>query len=247
LRPFEVAADRVARPFADTISWFRGLVDAKNENEKLRAQNESLRRQLILDEGAIHENVELRKALNYIGPPSIADYDRIDTSVVVNPQSALEDSIVIGAGSSDGVRAGSVVVEPLGGPDGSGALVGIVDRVFAGESRVTLLTDSESAVTATDVTNPRVIGAVRRGGGSTDVLILDRVPKTPVVRINDTIVTAGSLGAGPLKSKFPRGIPIGTVSSRSANDTTLFQNIQLKPFVDFSSIQTVVVLVPKSR
>ena len=35
--------------------------------------------------------------------------------------------------------------------------------------------------------------------------------------------------------------------SRSSNDTTLFQNIQLKPLVDFSSIQTVVVLVPKSR
>jgi len=145
------------------------------------------------------------------------------------------------------VQVGSVVVEPLGGPDGSGALIGTVDRAFAHESRVTLLTDSESAVTATDVTNPSVIGAVRRGGGSSDVLILDRVSKTPVVRIGDTIVTAGSLGAGPLKSKFPRGIAIGSVSSKSSSDTTLFQNIQLKPLVDFSSIQTVVVLVPKSR
>ena len=52
-------------------------------------------------------------------------------------------------------------------------------------------------------------------------------------------------GAGPLKSKFPRGIPIGTVSSESSTDASLFQNIQLKPLVDFSSIQTVVVLVPK--
>ena len=82
LRPFEVAADRIARPFADTIGWFRGLVDAKHENEKLRAQNEALRRALILDEGAIHQNVELKKALNYKGPPSVADFDRIDTSVV---------------------------------------------------------------------------------------------------------------------------------------------------------------------
>ena len=131
------------------------------------------------------------------------------------------------------------------GPDGTGALVGTVTRVTSHASRVTLLTDSESAVTATDVTNPQVIGAVRRGGGSSDVLILDRVPKRPYVRIGDTIVTAGSLGAGPLKSKFPRGIPIGTVSSRSSTDANLFQNIQLKPLVDFSSIQSVVVLVPK--
>jgi rod shape-determining protein MreC len=246
LRPFEVAADRIARPFADTIGWFRGLVDAKNENEKLRAQNEALRRQLILDEGAIQENVQLRKALNFVGPPSVADFDKVHTSVLANSQSPIDESVVIGAGASSGITVGSVLVEPLGGPDGSGALVGTVDRAFAHESRVTLLTDSESAVTATDVTNPSVIGAVRRGGGSSDVLILDRVSKTPVVRIGDTIVTAGSLGAGPLKSKFPRGIPIATVSSKSSSDTTLFQNIQLKPLVDFSSIQTVVVLVPKS-
>jgi rod shape-determining protein MreC len=245
LRPFEVAADRVARPFADTISWFRGLVDAKNDNKKLRAENEALRRQLILDEGALQENVELRKALNYIGPPSVADFNRIDTSVVANPQSALDESIVIGAGSSDGVQLNSVVVEPLGGPDGPGARVGTGNRVTSHASRVTLLTDSESAVTATDLTSPQVIGAVRRGGGSSDVLILDRVPKRPVVRVGDTIITAGSLGTGPLKSKFPRGIPIGTVSSESSADTSLFQSIQLKPFVDFSSIQSVVVLVPK--
>jgi rod shape-determining protein MreC len=245
LRPFEVAADRIARPFADTIGWFRGLVDAKNENEKLRAQNEALRRQLILDEGALHENVELRKALNYVGPPSTADFEKVHTFVLANSQGALDESVVIGAGKSDGVQRGSVVVEPLGGPDGSGALIGTVDRVMSHASRVTLLTDSESAVTATDVTNPAVVGAVRRGGGSTDVLVLDRVPKRPHVRVNDTIVTAGSLGAGPLKSKFPRGIPIGIVSSQSSSDSNLFQNIQLKPLVDFSSIQSVVVLVPK--
>jgi rod shape-determining protein MreC len=246
LRPFEVAADRVARPFADTIGWFRGLVDAKNENKKLRAQNEALRRELILNEGALQENVQLRKSLNYKGPPSIADFEKVHTSVVANSQGALDESVVIGAGKADGVQVGSVVVEPLGGPDGSGALVGTVDRATTHESRVTLLTDSESAVTATDVTNPSVIGAVRRGGGSSDVLILDRVQKRPVVRVGDTIVTAGSLGAGPLTSKFPRGIPIGTVWSKSSNDTTLFQNIQLKPLVDFSSIQSVVVLVPKA-
>ena len=33
LRPFEVAADRIARPFADTVGWVRGRVDATHENE----------------------------------------------------------------------------------------------------------------------------------------------------------------------------------------------------------------------
>jgi rod shape-determining protein MreC len=247
LRPFEVAADRVTRPFADTIGWFRGLVDAKSENKKLRAQVAELQSRLILDEGAIQENVQLRKALDYHGPPSVADYRRVTALVLANPQNAIDQSVTISAGTSQGVVPGSVVVEPTGGSDGSGALVGTVDRATSDVASVTLLTDTESAVTATDLTNTGVIGAVRRGGGSSDVLILDRVPKQAVVRVGDTIMTAGTLGEGPLKSKFPRGIPIGAVAFQSLSDASLFQNIQVRPFVDFSSIRTVVVLVPPER
>jgi rod shape-determining protein MreC len=245
LRPFEIAADRVTRPFRDTVGWFRGLVDARSENRKLRAEVDQLRQQVILDESAVQQNVELQKALDYHGPPSVASFRRVNTFVLANPQGPIDQTVTIGAGSSQGVVAGSVVVEPTGGPDGIGALVGTVDRVASNVSRVMLLTDPESAVTATDLTNPKVIGAVRRGGGGGDVLILDRVPKEPYVRVNDTIITAGTLGQGPLKSKYPRGIPIGTVSSQSNLDTSLFQNIQVRPLVDLSSIRSVVVLVPK--
>ncbi|HEY6963309.1 MAG TPA: rod shape-determining protein MreC [Gaiellaceae bacterium] len=245
LKPFEVAADRVTRPFRDTVGWFRGLVNAKNENKKLRAENERLRRQVILDESAVQQNVELQKQLNFHGPPSVADFGKIHAAVLVNPQGVIGDSVTIGAGSSDGVTQGSVVVEPTGGPDGVGALVGTVDKVTSHASRVMLLTDSESGVTATDLTDPKVVGTIRRGGGGGNVLVLDRVPKEPTVRVGDTIITAGTLGEGPLKSKFPRGIAIGSVSSQSNTDVDLFQNIQVKPLVDFSAIQSVIVLVPK--
>jgi rod shape-determining protein MreC len=247
LRPFEIAADRVARPFADTVGWFRGLVNAKGENRKLRAQVAELQSQLILDEGAIQENVQLRKALDYHGPPSVAEFTPVNAAVLANPQNAIDQSVTISAGTSQGIVVGSVVVEPTGGSDGVGALVGTVDRAFSNVARVTLLTDAESAVTATDLTNTGVVGAIRRGSGSSDVLILDRVPKQAVVRRDDTIITAGTLGEGPLRSKFPRGIPIGTVSSQSLSDASLFQNIQVKPLVDFSSLRSVVVLVPPKQ
>ena len=246
LRPFEIAADRVTRPFRDTVGWFRGLVDAKSENKKLRAQVEELRRQVILDESAVQQNVDLQNALDYKGPPSIADYRKVNAAVLVNPQSAIDQSVTISAGSGQGVTVGSVVVEPAGGPAAGGALVGTVDKVAHNVARVMLLTDNQSAVTATDLTNPRVVGVVRRGSGSSDVLILDRVPKKPYVRVGDTIITAGTLGSGPLRSKYPHGIPIGTVTSESDNEANLFKSIQVRPLVDFSSIRSVIVLVPKA-
>ena len=238
LRPFEVAADRVTRPFRDAVNWSRGLVDAKAENKKLRAKNAALTQQLILDEGAVQENVQLKAALNYHGPPSIANFDQVHAAVVVNPLNAIDQSVEIGAGSHDGVHVGNVVVASSGG------LVGTVARVFGTESRVTLLTDDQSAVTASDLTHPSAVGVIKRGGGGSDVLILDRVAKNEAVNDGDTIITAGTLGPGALPSLFPRGIPIGSVTSQSNNDVNAFKNIQVSPLVDFTSLQSVIVLVP---
>ena len=47
LRPFEVAANRVASPFRDAYGWFSGLVHAKSENADLRAKLDRLRAQVI--------------------------------------------------------------------------------------------------------------------------------------------------------------------------------------------------------
>ena len=246
LKPFEVAADRVTRPFRDTVGWFHGLVNARNENKKLSAENKELRHQLILSQSAIYENVQLRKDLGYHGPPSTRDFAKVFASVQANPQGPLDQTVEITAGSSDGVTKGSVVVEPTGGANDSGALIGIVDKVATHVSRVVLLTAPDSAVTATDVTDPSVVGVVRRGGGSSDTLILDQVPKQPGVNVGDTIITAGSFGNTEFPSKFPRGVPIGKVTSQSNSDVSPFQNIQVTPLVDLSSIQSVVVLVPKA-
>jgi len=38
LRPFEVAAQRVARPFRDAYGYFDGLAHARSENKKLRRE-----------------------------------------------------------------------------------------------------------------------------------------------------------------------------------------------------------------
>jgi rod shape-determining protein MreC len=240
LRPFEVAADRVSRPFGDAVGWAHGLVDAKSENERLRAEVEKLRLQVIQDESAVQQNVNLKSQLHYRGPPSVANFDRVHTVVLTNPQDAIDQTVTIGAGAADGLAQGNVVVSPTGG------LVGTVDRVFAHVAHVTLLTDNESAVTAIDLTYPTAVGIVEPGGGGSDVLMLDLVSKTKYVAVGDTIITAGSIGKGKLPSMFPRGIPIGTVTSQRNNDVNPFKNIQVQPVVDFSSLQSVIVLVPKT-
>ena len=42
LKPFQIAAERVARPFRDVYGYFSGLASAKSENAKLRERRAAL-------------------------------------------------------------------------------------------------------------------------------------------------------------------------------------------------------------
>jgi cell shape-determining protein MreC len=83
---------------------------------------------------------------------------------------------------------------------------------------------------------------LRRGQG--DTLIIQRVPKALEVHKGDVIVTAGTRSAR-YPSIFPRGIRIGAVSSVNVVDTAIDMNIQVSPYVDFASLDSVAALVSR--
>ena len=64
--------------------------------------------------------------------------------------------------------------------------------------------------------------------------------------MGDEIVTAGWRASG-LASLYPKGIPIGEVTSVGQTDTDLFQQVQVDPYVDFGLLDAVLVLVPFQR
>ena len=65
LRPFEVGAERIARPFRDVYGYFHGLAVARSQNARLRADLEHYRQLYIQNATAAHDNVQLKKLLNY--------------------------------------------------------------------------------------------------------------------------------------------------------------------------------------
>jgi cell shape-determining protein MreC len=100
-------------------------------------------------------------------------------------------------------------------------------------------------VTARDAAT-NTLGVLEIGEGPDRPFELNRVSKERVVREGDTIVTAGRR-FGRLGSMFPRNIPIGSVKHVGQTDIENFQQIQVDPFADFSSLDTLVVLVPKEQ
>jgi len=239
LRPFEIAANRIARPFRDAADWTHGVFNAKSQNEKLRAENARLRQLNAKLQGAFDENAFLHKELRYVqGPRFPKDYDEVAARVLSSP-SADDQSVTISVGRNQGIELDDVVLTHQG-------LVGTVSKVLGTESRVTLITDPTSAVRAVDAQSLAAVGILEQGTGPT-TLVLDNVGKDkPQVGAGDMIMTAGS-APGPLRSLFPRNIPIGSVSSVSQTDTDIYQDIQVQPYVDLSSLQSVLILIPKKR
>jgi rod shape-determining protein MreC len=240
LRPFQVAAERVARPFQDAYGWAAGFAHAKSENEQLRAQLQLLEAQASQNATAARENVDLRQALRYQGSQAFPrGYDSQGAAVISSGLSEFQQELVISAGRNDGIRVNDPVT------DAAGHLVGAVSKTTKVSSRVTLLTDSSFAVSGYDV-GSGTYGLVRHGEGSGESLIYDLVPKDKVVRRGDLIITAGRR-SGELRSLYPRGIAVGTVTSVNQSDIDIHQTIQIAPLADFSSLSSAWVLIPKDR
>ena len=238
LRPFEVGAERVARPFRDAYGWFAGLFHAKSQNADLRRQVNKLSSQVIRSQNAVQENAELKKLLHYVGARSFpGDYDYVATAIIGRPPTEFQQQVTIDVGRVNGIRQDDPVVNADG-------LVGVVTKVAHDQSQVTLLTDPSVNVAAMDLTT-KATGVLGHGQGR-ETLILDRVSKSQTINPGDWIVTQG-YKLGPLTSIYPKGIPVGVVGGASQNDIDLYWQIQLRPRVDFGDLQSVLVLVPKNR
>ena len=239
LRPFAVGFERVAQPFRDAYGWVDSLFGARSDAERLRAEVQELRQRAIQSEFALQENDYLRRLLRYLdGPRFPSEFESVAAEVIGRPPGAFAQAIVIAAGSRNGVRVNDPVVTADG-------LVGLVTRVTPGTARIQLLTDQEAAVSAVDLRSSAP-GVVLHARGTRETLVFDRVRKQEVIRVGDEIVTAG-WRAGSLSSLYPKGIPIGEVTSVGQTDTDLYQQVQIDPYVDFGSLDAVLVLVPAER
>jgi rod shape-determining protein MreC len=233
LRPFQIAATRVAQPFRDAYNYFDGLANARSENARLKSENAALRSAAIIASARAAKYPAVLKLLHFEqGRVFPNGYRAVNAAVSSFPGGPFTHTLTIEAGSSAGIRINSPVMSGVG-------LVGIVTNVFPDAAIVTSL--SQSSVTARDL-HTSVRGVVHLGPGGT--LILDQVSKQRVVRQGDEIVTDGTRNAR-YPDLYPYGIPIGRVSSVNVTDTATFLQVQVQPFANLDSLDAVAVLVPK--
>jgi rod shape-determining protein MreC len=236
LRPFQIAATRVARPFRDAYDYVHSLANAKAENKKLKTQNEALRLSALIAAAKLAKVPDYAKLLHLEEQPTFPKGFRVvNAEVITSPGNQFTHTLTISAGASSGLRMNAPVVS-------GGGLVGHISNVFPDTAVVTLLTDPDSYVAARDLSTG-VRGGVQVQPGTGGTLFLTGVQKQLVVNEGDRIVTDGT-HSSRYPSLYPYGIPIGRVSSAGATDTAVFLQVQVQALANLGSLEAVGVLIP---
>ncbi|MEL6216550.1 MAG: rod shape-determining protein MreC, partial [Pseudomonadota bacterium] len=154
------------------------------------------------------------------------DQDFVTADVIAVDQSGQRRTITINRGTRDGIRIGMPVVTQQG-------LIGRILNVSANASRVLLITDPTSAVSARLQTN-RIEGTVI--GQLSGNLRLTFIPLNAEVNEGDLLVTSG------LGGNFPPDIVIGQITSIRQFEFELYQEAQVRSLNDFNTLEFVLVV-----
>ena len=190
------------------------------ENARLRADNTAV----VQENVRLHELLAAYQAQAAIAPRLAEYHGSIEARVIGFPPEAAVQSVTIDRGSRSGVAR----------DDGVLAAGGVVGRVVEADpltSKVALITDFTSTIPAV-VQRGRYWGVAK---GNQSSVRLDYVSQDAPLRAGERVVT------GEARS-FHSGALIGTIVSIERNDASLYQTAVVKPAVDFSRLDRVVVV-----
>ncbi len=229
--PIQDGANKALKPVRDLFGWIGDTLHAKSQRNELRKQVDRLQHELIAKQLNERSYEELLRLFNLDNQISVARYDPVTATVVFKSPNLWYSTVIIDAGSARGVRVNDPVI------DGEG-LVGKVTQVVSDSSQVSLITDSEVGVSAM-VDSSGVTGIVQPQVGNPNDLVLQYLPANATVNPGDYVVTSGTIASGG-ESLFPRGIPIGQVSSR--DESSPYEAVNVTPLADLHTVETVQVL-----
>ncbi len=214
-----------------TDVW-RDYVDLRalqEENKRLRRETVTLKRRVDQLEEQALETQRLERLLDMRQTPQ-AEF--LTARVVGKDATNWFKTILLDRGSQEGVRRN----QPVLAPDG---LVGRVVEVTPTSAKVQLLTDPVSSVGGL-IQRTRVTGIVSGNlGAGARVRYL---PLLADVVGGDEVVTSGMGGV------FPKGIAIGKILLVERRSGALFQEATLRPAVDLSRLEEVMILTaPEAR
>lgn len=229
--PVERASATVVRPVAGFVDDVRSFGSSKARIGELEREQARLRQQLRSTDFARSRAAELDKLLRVA---SAGQYPVVPARVIaIGPAQAFTWTVTIDAGSRDRLRPDLTVL------NGDG-LVGRIKSVTSSTATVLLMADPTARVGVRLERTLQVGVATGAGPGRYDVALLE--PRAALAP-GDRFVTFGSKAGAP----FVPGVPVGEVVSVRGVAGSLTKRATVRPYVDFTSLDVVGVVVAPPR
>ena len=221
----------VERVAGDVTGVFRGKGGTSSEVANLQRQNDQLRAQLAQAQVGATYSKQLASLLRLAG----GKY-KVVTGAVIAAGGDYSDTLTINVGSRDGITANETVL------NGNG-LVGTIVAATPGTATVQLMTDASTTV-GVRLAGSGQIGSLSGSAGTLSgsaPLRLTLFSASATLKPGQEVVTFGSVGGRP----YVPGVPVGTVSTVTTQPGSLTPTAVVKPFVDFTGLGVVGVVVSK--
>ena len=221
--PFRIIAyntvGKIGNVLQETGAYFR-LAD---KVKKLNKQNAELAFKNTQLQDALLENIRLRKLLDF---KEIKSFDLIPAEVIgQNPLNIL-NGFLLNQGSNKNIEKNDAVLTDEG-------LVGKIVDVGEEFSSCQILLDRNCKVSA-KIQRNRELGIIAWSGGSQLKLLY--IAKTINIIVGDVVVTSG------YSQIYPENIKVGIVVDIELDTDDLFQEITVKPAVNFNRIEEVFII-----
>jgi len=219
-----------------TVLSIQELAALKEQYEEL---SERLNRYEQLERSAADIRQENNRLREQLGFSQTLVYRHITAEIIGRDPENLFSALVINRGKKHGIVNNMPVIAYQ---DGVEILIGKVVRTAQIESLMMPLYDSSSYISAR-LAESRIEGFVE-GQGSPDAPLLLRFIRRRArgeINIGEPVVTSGLGGV------YPPGIILGRVSRVLYQDTDLSFEIELESSADFSRLEYVVIIDPKTE
>jgi len=199
------------------------LIGVRRQNAELQRQLEEYKQREVLYQEAEQALTRLETLLDLKRQVALPV---IGARVIAYDPSLWSRSAIINQGKVQGVKEGLPVLAPEG-------IVGRIVGVYPEYSKVMLIVDRKSSADAM-VQRTRIRGMLKGKGGNR--CSLEFVPKNADVQVGDLVLASGLVGL------YPKGLVFGKVTAANKKNPGVFQEIEVSPNVDLSTLEEVLVV-----
>jgi rod shape-determining protein MreC len=232
MAPMQEAVTAVTEPIGDFFTGLAHLPSLADDNERLREENAALSTKV---QANANQQADYEAMLGLLELRGTLDPTAVAAHVIGNGVSNFEYTITIDKGSADGIEIRQPVAT---GSADAPMLVGRVVSVTPVSADVLLLIDRDHKVAAT-IGDTEEAGLVE-GQGASDLRMSLVAPGT-LIEGGEPVFTQG-YELDRQSGLYPPNMLIGQVSRLVDSENETQQYVEVRPAVDFQTLQFVLVL-----